>query len=404
MKQQHTEDEIIVVSSYPMRGSIHSPQTVGVAYYTKSMLRAVKQVNPGFPVTVFAEQMRGDKAAYTESGVTVRRTWKRGSLASIANLFMKLRRQKAEKIAVSFEINMFGKPQHTVLGLLGLWSLTVSGKHTYLIIHQVLADFRHIEGDTFKARLLNMQKNLLYWLMRRSASEIIVFEEQFKRQLGKHNHVSTVPLLIPKVATTTKAQAREQLGWKTNDRYILYFGFLAPYKGIDLLLANWPSVAHTHLIVAGGANPNHKKNKKYASYLKEVVDLAVRKGVTVTGFVPERKLPLYFAGCDAVILPYRTFMSSSAPLSIALGHGKPVLLATSLAPYALSRDIKKALTDASLSIRDMLFTYNEDSIRRAIKQVFARKQAHLRFAKHMRATRSEAQVARQMLEVLGYEK
>ena len=56
---------------------------------------------------------------------------------------------------------------------------------------------------------------------------------------------------------------------KENEFVILYFGFIAWYKGTDLLLDIYKP-QRKKLIIAGGANPNHFDKNHYLKYLKSV--------------------------------------------------------------------------------------------------------------------------------------
>lgn len=101
---------------------------------------------------------------------------------------------------------------------------------------------------------------------------------------------------------------------------LLFFGFLRPYKGLDVLLDALEMLPDEsiHLTVAGEAWDD----------CRDVVERLRRMegpGVeTHIEFVPESTAARLFQRADAVVLPYRA-ASGSAVTSLAYGFGKPII-------------------------------------------------------------------------------
>lgn len=93
----------------------------------------------------------------------------------------------------------------------------------------------------------------------------------------------------------------------------------------------------------------------YAAYIHDVKEKAARAGILVTDFIPEAALPHYFQTADLVLLPYRTLMSSSGPLSLAFSFRKPFLLSTAFRPLFMTADIQQALKKSHLTTDDLTF-------------------------------------------------
>jgi glycosyltransferase involved in cell wall biosynthesis len=97
----------------------------------------------------------------------------------------------------------------------------------------------------------------------------------------------------------------------------LYFGVIRPYKGVPDLLRAFADAApgDAALVVAG--------NPKYDGLEREIRDLAAdddRVHLDL-GYVPDDRVPTYFAAADFVVLPYRhVFNSGSALLGMSLGR------------------------------------------------------------------------------------
>jgi glycosyltransferase involved in cell wall biosynthesis len=138
------------------------------------------------------------------------------------------------------------------------------------------------------------------------------------------------------------------------------------YKGADWLTAQMKNDTlkskPIRLILAGGENPNHTDKKFYKDYFNRIQkDADESQGqITLTGYVEEKDIPLYFAACDLLVLPYRLLMSSSGPLSLAFSYRLPVILSSELATYEQTPDFKMALEESDLRHNDIFFSLKGD--------------------------------------------
>lgn len=117
-----------------------------------------------------------------------------------------------------------------------------------------------------------------------------------------------------------KAEARKKLKL-TDERLILFFGFIRDYKGLDLLLESMGRLKHNNikLMVAGEFYTDKEK------YLTLIDDLKIKDYVHLfTDFIPTSEVKYYFSACDAVILPYKS-ATQSGIVQIAMNFRKPVI-------------------------------------------------------------------------------
>lgn len=116
--------------------------------------------------------------------------------------------------------------------------------------------------------------------------------------------------------------ARRQLGLEADQPVLLFFGFVRPYKGLDVLLDALPAIRHefpVHLLVVGEIWDDE------ASFQAQVDQLGVSPHVTfVNQYVPNEDLGRYFGAADVVVLPYRS-ATQSGVVQLAFGFGKPVI-------------------------------------------------------------------------------
>ncbi|MCX7979766.1 MAG: glycosyltransferase [Bacteroidia bacterium] len=125
-------------------------------------------------------------------------------------------------------------------------------------------------------------------------------------------------------AVLPKEEACAALGLDPAYRYLLFFGLIRPYKGLDLLLQAWASeklqtFSNVRLLIAG------ELYESYEAYQPLLAHPAnVGRVIFHEGFVPEEKVKLYFSAADAVILPYRN-ATQSGITQIALHFEKPMI-------------------------------------------------------------------------------
>ncbi len=121
-----------------------------------------------------------------------------------------------------------------------------------------------------------------------------------------------------------RAQACQVLGLDPRLRYLLFFGLIRPYKGLDLLLQAWQSEKlqrrpEVRLLIAG------ELYEPYAKYEPLLTHPAVRDRVIFReGFVPEEAVRYYFSAADVLVLPYLS-ATQSGITQIALHFEVPMI-------------------------------------------------------------------------------
>lgn len=121
-----------------------------------------------------------------------------------------------------------------------------------------------------------------------------------------------------------KGKARSQLGISPHAFVILFFGYIRPYKGLDILLKAFAKVKKeipdAVLLIAGEAKESFQKYEKLIQHLE--ISQAVKSFV---GYVPLEKVPVFFSSADIVVLPYRHIYQSGV-VHLAFGFQKPVIV------------------------------------------------------------------------------
>jgi D-inositol-3-phosphate glycosyltransferase len=122
----------------------------------------------------------------------------------------------------------------------------------------------------------------------------------------------------------SKAMAREQLSLKKDLKYILFFGFIRDYKGLDILLEALKDkrleAKNVHLILAGEYYGNQEKYNT----LIETYNLSARIA-NFSHFIPNEAIKYYFCAADLVVQPYKSATQSGIS-QLAYHFEKPMVV------------------------------------------------------------------------------
>lgn len=122
----------------------------------------------------------------------------------------------------------------------------------------------------------------------------------------------------------TKSEARERLNLDKNGEYILFFGFIRAYKGLDLLLKAMGTTmlreSNIKLLVAGEF---YGDPQPYTELIKQ---LGIQDKVILhTDFIPDEEVGNFFCASDLVVQPYKT-ATQSGVTQIAFHYEKPMVV------------------------------------------------------------------------------
>ena len=141
---------------------------------------------------------------------------------------------------------------------------------------------------------------------------------------NKPKVVSPHPIYDHYGEVLTKKEATVKLGLHEQKDYVLFFGFIRHYKGLDLLLEAFADERlrqfPVRLIVAGEFYENPQP------YLELIIRLKLDGLVELrTGFIPDNEVRNYFSIADLIAQPYRTATQSGVS-QIAYHFEKPMLV------------------------------------------------------------------------------
>ncbi|MGE5424547.1 MAG: glycosyltransferase [Syntrophothermus sp.] len=125
-------------------------------------------------------------------------------------------------------------------------------------------------------------------------------------------------------ALIPKSEAKQRLALDPATKYILFFGFIRDYKGLDLLLKAFADERlrklPVKLLVAGEFYTNSKP------YFDLVEQLGLKDQVIMSNdFIPDSEVQNYFCAADLVVQPYKSATQSGVS-QIAYHFNKPMII------------------------------------------------------------------------------
>lgn len=176
-------------------------------------------------------------------------------------------------------------------------------------------------------------------------------------------------------ALIPKDEAKRQLGFDPDYKYLLFFGFIRQYKGLDLLLKSFAKSGlkdqKVKLIIAG---EYYEDSSPYKNLIRELnLSNAVLEH---NDFIPNPDVSKYFSACDMVVQTYHS-ATQSGVTQIAYHFNKPMLVTNvgGLAEtvpngevgYVTEKDenvIAEALKDFYVNDREATFSRNAEQFKK----------------------------------------
>lgn len=158
-----------------------------------------------------------------------------------------------------------------------------------------------------------------------------------------------------------KLSAIKVLNLDPGYKYILFFGFIRDYKGLDILLNAMaePSIRQLKikLLVAG----------EFYTDSKPYFDIIEKQGIENTvimsnDFVPDSEVNKYFSACDLVVQPYKS-ATQSGVTQIAYHFNKPMVITNvgGLGEFVPDGEVGYVVEPDSKSIANAITTFYREN-------------------------------------------
>ncbi len=173
----------------------------------------------------------------------------------------------------------------------------------------------------------------------------------------------------------SKADAREKLGLDEDDRVVLYFGLIRPYKGVEVLLraaSKLHDVSRLKLLVVGEIYSNRQEIQRLIQGLPhDMVRL-------VDEYIPNEDVSAWFRAADIVALPYLSATQSGIvpiayrclrPVIVTRVGGLPDAVEDGESGYLIEPDNAEQLAD---TIRDHFIKHGNPDMSTGIDHILKR--------------------------------
>lgn len=123
-----------------------------------------------------------------------------------------------------------------------------------------------------------------------------------------------------------REEACERLGLDANEGYVMFFGYVRDYKGLDILLDAWAllksegKTAGRKLLVVGEVYGDDTKYRQQIERLGLADDVVMHNE-----FVPDGEVAEWFSVADMVALPYKS-ATQSGVTQVAYAFGVPMVV------------------------------------------------------------------------------
>lgn len=202
------------------------------------------------------------------------------------------------------------------------------GKRVVFTAHNVNAGKRDQNDSWLNRVTLKIQYRL--------SDHIFVHTERMKNEMISEfsipeKKLSVIPFGINNTVPNTSLsslEAKRQLGISTGDRTLLFFGNIAPYKGLEYLIAAFGELLKKdrryRLLIVG----KPKRSETYWNQVRGRIagscigDRIIQK----IEYVPDEATELFFKAADVLILPY-TRVFQSGVLFLGYSFGLPAIAA-----------------------------------------------------------------------------
>jgi D-inositol-3-phosphate glycosyltransferase len=257
------------------------------------------------------------KTQYTDgpapAGVTITRRLNSINPLSWITTGLQIRKKRPDILLLRYWLPFMGPSLGTVS------RIARSNGHTKVIcIFDNVIPHEKRPGDKILTKYLTGSINGAVVMSRTVLEELESFNVNIPVKLSPH------PLFDNYGDRISKTEAAAALNLDPGDSYLLFFGFIRAYKGLDLLIEafSYEKLRNRRLklIIAGEF---YEDDKPYMDLIKKY---HLESGILIFDhFIKDTEVPFFFSIADMVVQPYRS-ATQSGVTQIAFHFEKPMLV------------------------------------------------------------------------------
>lgn len=304
---------IIVGTAYPYRG--------GLAAFNERLAHEFVREGHEVEIYTFTLQYPGflfpGKTQYSteadHSGLTIFRKVNSCNPFNWIKVGREIRRKQADRVIFCYWMSFMAPCMGTI-------ARQIDRKRTRItaLVHNMTPHEKSILDKLFPSYFVNSMDNFVA-LSKSVVDDIAIIDKKNKPKI-----FSPHPIYDHYGMMEDQNTAKEKLHLSKDVYYVLFFGFIRDYKGLDLLIEAFADRRlkdlNIKLLVAGEFYGNEEK------YQQQIDQLGIRDRIELhSDYIPDSKVRHYFNACDIVAQPYRT-ATQSGVTQIAFHFEKPMLV------------------------------------------------------------------------------
>lgn len=304
---------VILGPAHPFRG--------GLANYNERLATEFQQ--QGYDVvmhtftTQYPELLFPGKSQFSDRpaplNLDIYRTFSSINPISWIRLGLRLKREEPDLLILRFWLPFMAPAMGTISRIVR------KNKKTKILalIDNIIPHEKRV-GDTMLAKYFVGSVDGFVVMSRAVEADLNSFDKQKPVEFCPHPLFDNYGAIVPRL------DAIKKLNLDAASKYMLFFGFIRDYKGLDLLLKamampllNDPQIK---LIVAGEFYCEQE------SYLTLIRESGLQDRVVLrTEFIPDAEIPAYFGAADLVVQPYKS-ATQSGVTQVGYYFNKPMLV------------------------------------------------------------------------------
>lgn len=225
----------------------------------------------------------------------------------------RIRREKPDMVIIRYWMPFLAPCLGTIAGIIR------NNKHTIIIcLADNIVPHEHRPGDGLLTNYFIQRIHGLIAMSQSVLEEAKTFSKNIATGYCPH------PIFDNYGERLTFEEAKQKLNLNPDIRYLLFFGFIRDYKGLDLLINAFADERlrefRVKLLIAG---EYYSSSEPYLTLIKEL-NLEDRIELR-TDFIPDDEVNLYFSAADMVVQPYKS-ATQSGVTQVGYHFNKPMLV------------------------------------------------------------------------------
>jgi len=303
----------IIGPAFPYRGGIATTnERLAVEFASMGFFVEIETFVLQYPSFLFPGKTQFSEKSAPEN-LLIKRTVNSVNPFNWLKVGLRIKKEKPDLVIIRYWLPFLAPALGTIAGLIR------KNKHTAIIC---LADnvipHEHRPGDRILTNYFMQRIDGLIAMSRSVLKDGLSFRHKMPQGFCPH------PIFDNYGEKLTFELAKQKLKLDQNIRYLLFFGFIRDYKGLDLLINAFADERlrkfPVKLLVAGEyySSPETYLNLIKENNLENWIELR-------TDFIPDDEVNLYFSAADMVVQPYKS-ATQSGVTQIGYHFNKPMLV------------------------------------------------------------------------------